>query len=1147
MILNPYRTLLWLCLLFFVCDPVVAQPTKSYADHSVLSQGWWSRWAVNETGIQQITFDQLVAAGVPLPLESSKIRVFGNGGQVLPENTSDSRVDDLAEVACQIVDHGDGFINSANDYLLFYATGPVTWTFNPLILDFKHQVNYYNNSSCYFINVSAVAGKRVVADTVVTAMADRQLFHFQDYVYHEKDELNLLKSGKVWYGEKFSGASAYTFPFSFPNISDTDSVIVKTGLSARSGDTSYFEISAWGQSGSVMITKVDANVNAEYAKSSLSAFAFLPDNDECVLSITYNPIEANSTGWLNDIEVIATRLLRFTGGQSGFRNTQSVLPGVIQYNLTDLNPQCCLWNVTDPWGCKSVPLDVSAPDGSFKRVGGVLEEFVLFDGTSFLTPVFVENIQNQDLHNTGTPDMVIVTHPDFKTQADRLAAFHQTNDGLEVMVVEPQIIYNEFSSGMQDPAAIRDFMRMMYVRAGEDSIEAPRYLLLFGDGSYDMKDRLEPNTNFIPTYQTLNSVLPTSSFVSDDFFGLLGDNEGLNASGAMDIGIGRLPVGTATEARVMVDKILRYSSPVDLLPPSSHPSPNQISNFADWRNSVTFLADDEDGNLHFRQAETLAGIVDSLIESFNYTKIYLDAYMQDDTPLGDRYPGAHDALRDRAAKGSLIINYTGHGGETGLAEERIFEISDVAEWQNYMNLPVFITATCEFSRYDNPAESSAGEHLLLSPVGGVIAMLSTTRVAYAHSNMIMNSNLLLAAFEPGASQRLGDMVRLGKVRSGSGVYMQNFTLLGDPAMKLAVPVEKVILESLNGDSLNPGSDTVYAGSQVTLQGFIADAGNNILSDFNGEVSCIMFDKPATVVTLRNDPASISVPFQDQKSVIYEGRASVEQGRFTFIFTLPEDVSFTEGNARLSFYAKTINRDAQGCYDQLALVNDGNDFPGDNQGPEIKLYMNDRGFVNDGITAASVNFIGDLSDDDGINFFGAGIGHDIIMVLDDDFVNPVVLNEYYGPELNNSGKGSLTYPIGNLTEGPHKVWLRCWDVLNYSSEKEISFIVKENNELSMNHVKVMPNPFTHQTTFCFDRNKTQGKQWARLIIRTVDGKTLYENEEQLQPDAGTSLCMPWDGTTGNGSDAPAGLYIYTLKITDETGDVKQFTGLLSKIE
>jgi hypothetical protein len=1119
---------------------------KNYANHSVLAQGQWYRIGVTQTGIHKITYQQMAAMGFTVPVESEKIRIFGNGGAMLPERAGSDVPDDLVQISIYVEDHGDGMLDQPDDHILFHAQGPVVWTFDTVNHNFTHQQHLYSDFICYFINVSGDAGLRVESVPAIFDSLSIPVHTSHEHLLHERDSLNLIKSGKLWFGEVFKEQLSYTFHFDLPDIVTPDTFRITTVLVARALDSNFFHINAWNSNSKLFIDKVAPNVNTDYARIGTSSIQAVALNENLSVTITYDPPDQNAMGWLNYIRVNARRALKFNGGQMAFRNYSTWRKGTAAYTVSGLQSHCRLWKVTDPARVKEIAFTPGGNDGVFQWNADTLHEFVAFDGQQFFTPAFIEPVINQDLHAAGFPDMVIVVHPEFRQEAERLAAFRRNNDGLDVLVLEPQTIYNEFSSGMQDPTAIRDFMRMLYVKADGDSTLAPRYLLLFGGGSYDMKDRISPNSNFIPTFQTWNSTTPTGSFMSDDYFGLLDEGEGLNAAGRLDIGIGRLPVITPAEAKIIVDKILRYNSPVDLLPASQNPLATQISNFGGWQNIITFIADDEDGNLHFKQAETLQRLVDSLTGVFNMEKIYLDAYPQVRNSSGTWYPDVNEALNRRVEKGALLINYTGHGGETGLAEEKILEVGDIEKWSNYYNMPVFITATCEFSRFDNPGHRPAGEYILFNPGGGSAAIFSTTRVAYAHSNMIINTNILKAALQTGVSHRLGDIMRLGKNMSGTGVYIQNFALLGDPAMKLAIPDLYVATLAINGDSISGAGDTVWAGELVSVTGCITDAEGLICQDFTGEVEIIIFDKPSLHFTLANDPPkSYVAPFTIQSDVLHKGRASVTGGHFTYSFTLPRDVSFREGKGKISYYAKSMDRTASGYYNQIIPSNSGNTSAGNGEGPGINLFLNNRGFSPGGITRRNPLFIADIYDEDGINFFGAGLGRDILAVFDDDFANPVSLNEYFIPTLDDSRQGTVLFPLVNLAEGPHKIWLRAWDVLNYSSEAELHFIVRTNQELSLNHVQAYPNPFSSSIAFCFDRNKTNIREWADINIWTVDGRLIHSMERTFSASDPTSACMYWDGNGINAAPVPQGIYIFTLTLTDATGSFLRKSGKVTK--
>jgi hypothetical protein len=412
-----------------------------------------------------------------------------------------------------------------------------------------------------------------------------------------------------------------------------------------------------------------------------------------------------------------------------FRDPRSVGPGrITSFTMNNAVDNLELWDVSDLTDVKSVQMNKTGDQCTFKRTTDKLTELVAFDGTSFLTPVMGEKVENQNLHGTGNYDMILITHPEFAEQAQRLAMLHNNKGDVSVAVVSLPEIYNEFSSGIQDITAIRDFMKMLYDR-GSGSAQ-PKYLLLFGSASYDVKDRISNNSCFIPTFQSDNSVRPVSSFLSDDYFGLLDDGEGANqTSGLVDVASGRLPVRTQEQAKTVVDKIERYLS-------------NASPTHGDWRNSMVIIADDGNKNEHFDNAEKVANYIAENNPVFNVEKIYFDAFRQQSSPGGKRYPDVNREIITRVQKGALLTNYVGHGSEVGWADERVLEIADILAWTNYDRMGIFFTATCEFSRFDDPSLTSAGELVFLNPKGGAMSMITTTRLAFSSHNDALNMSFI---------------------------------------------------------------------------------------------------------------------------------------------------------------------------------------------------------------------------------------------------------------------------------------------------------------------------------------------------------------------------------------------------------------------
>ncbi|MBA3707031.1 MAG: type IX secretion system sortase PorU, partial [Bacteroidetes bacterium] len=702
----------------------------------------------------------------------------------------------------------------------------------------------------------------------------------------------------------------------------------------------------------------------------------------------------------------------------------------------------------------------------------------------------------------------------------QLAAYHENIDKLSTVVITPQQIYNEFSSGAQDISAIRDFVKMFYDKA-KNANEMPQYLLLFGDGSYDNKKRFGNNTNFIPTYQSDNSSTLIYSYVSDDFYGLLDDSEGLfspnSTADVVDIGIGRFPVKSKSEAQAAINKILNYTKTG--LPPNT--TNNGCSNqsfsspFGDWRNTVCLVGDDEDMDLHLDQADQLATLIDTTYDDYNIDKIYLDAYQQESTPGGKRYPDVNDAINKRVEKGCLILNYTGHGGEVGLAHERVVEVSQINKWDNINNMPLIFSATCEFSRFDDPERTSAGEYAFLNPNGAAIALFTTVRLVFASPNFTLNQHFYEAAFEPinGKMPRLGDLYYYMKNQTGgNSVNSRNFTLLGDPALTLAYPKYNISTDTVNAMAVSSsGSDTLKALSTVTVSGYIRDKQNNVLSGYSGVLYPTVYDKPQNIITLSND-GSDSPPrtFSLQKNILYKGKVSVTNGYYKFSFVVPKDIAYQFGIGRISYYAENGSEDAQGNYEKVIIGGSNDLAPVDVNGPDVSLYMNDAKFVFGGLTNENPDLFAILQDVNGINTVGNGIGHDLTAVLDANTENAVVLNDYYQADMNSYKSGTLRYRYSDLSEGKHTLKLKVWDVYNNSSESYTEFVVAKSAELALSHVLNYPNPFTTKTQFYFEQNQCCQLLNVQVQVFTISGKLVKSIATYVHAEGFRSEPIEWDG-------------------------------------
>ncbi|HLG36217.1 MAG TPA: type IX secretion system sortase PorU, partial [Bacteroidia bacterium] len=1067
--------------------------------------------------------------------------VYGSGGGMLPFANSIPRNDDLVENAIYVSGESDGSFGSG-DYVLFYGKGQLKWNYSSADSLFHHRDNYYSDTTYYFITADAGLGSRIQLQYSATQPATNFVNTFNDFKLHEVDLMNCVKSGKEWYGEGFDPVNTTKdINVSFPNIVTSNPVCMRSDVLARTVSTPPGSSFNFYINGFPVLTQTVSPVPDLYygpcANESISNTCFNVASSDFTARMIFNPLSSSSQGWLNYLEFNAMRQLSMYNTQMEFRNAACTGAGNIsEFTVSGVGPSNIVWDVTDPVNVRRQQGTFSGSNFVFRVPTDSLREFISFSGSFFLTPRPVGAVQNQNLHSVMSADLVIVTHPLFLTEAQRLGKHHHTHDAMTVAVVTPEQIYNEFSSGSQDVSAIRDFMRMLYNR-NLNNVLLPKYLLLFGDGSYDNKYRIYNNTNFVITYQSDNSLNPTSTFISDNFFGYLDSTEGNWADGdisaLVDIGIGRLPVKTVAEATSAVDKIINYATNgVNSTNPANCNS--ATTGFGEWRNIVTFIADDEDGGTHLVQAESLATKVDTTYPWYNIDKIYFDAYQQISTPGGERFPDAEQAFLQRVQRGNLLDTYIGHGGEIGLAHERVLTIEGINSWTNFNRLACFLTATCEFTRVDDPERNSAGELVFLNPEGGGIALFTTTRLAFSGSNFDLCKSFFKFVFEPynNSMPSLGDIVRL-TMNDYRNLNTKNFLLIGDPAMKLAYPRYNIATTEINNVVISATPDTLKALTRVTVSGEIRDDNGQLMTGFNGVLIPSVYDKTATYYTLGNNPGnSPIIPFKLRNKILFKGKATVANGKFTFKFIMPKDISYDYGIGRISYYAYNGVTDAKGYYDNIIIGGFGSDTTvvDDKRGPQIKLFMNDEKFVSGGITNDNPSVYAVISDESGINTTGNGIGHDMTVFVNDKSYK---VNDFFETDLDSSNKGKLNFPLALLSEGRHTLRLKAWDIFNNSSETTIDFYVSASKEITLQHVYNYPNPFTTHTRFIFEHNRACVPMSVQVQIFTVTGKLIKTIDKHMVCDGFRNDDLVWDGRDDYGDKIGRGIYIYRLRI--ETAD------------
>lgn len=1095
-----------------------AATQHAYANHSVLKSGEWYKVRIDTSGIFKITYEDLNTMGFDVGGNPANIALFGNGGGILPEKNNSPRADDLTQIPIKVVDGGDGSFDPG-DYLLFYGEGPVQVKYSTFTGHFLHQNNYYDNYSYYFITLLNQPGKRIQEEQTTTDSPTREVTDFMDYAWHEIDKENIGAVGRTWYGEVFDFNLKQSFSFHFPNIVQEPDAYFYINMASHATSVNSLSISMNGVLQKTLPLSKILSDGYEIGKQRHTDFTFTPKSDHLTLTLEYNRVDATSVGYLDYFDINVRRRLIFTGNQMAFRNVFSSA-GIARYHLQNASG-ITLWDITNPLDAQRVIMQTAGGNATFSLHAEGVKQFIAFNGSQYFHPEFVEKVPNQDLHSVKNIDFLIITYPKFMKQAQRLADFHRNKDKMKVYITTPAKIYNEFSSGSQDITAIRDFAKMIYDRS--DAGNELKYMLLFGDASYDYKDRLPDNTNFVPCWESVNSLNTVNSIASDDYFGYLDDGEGTGTHDKVDIGIGRFPVTSEEEAKNAVDKCIHYATA----------SPEVMG---PWRNELTFLADDEDNNHHLKDAETLTSFLDSEYPVYNIDKIYVDAYKQISTPSGQRAPEVNSAINNKIDHGTLIFNYSGHGGEIGLGHEAFVQIADIQSWTNYDKLTVFITATCEFTRYDDPSRTSAGELVFLNPHGGGIALFTTSRATYASANLALNYALYnnnLFKKTDGEYPCFGDAIRLSKKSGGDND--KKFVLIGDPALRMNYPQLHEQTTEVNNKVVNVNNpDTLQALSNVTVKGIITDDQGNKQTQFSGTIYPTVFDKQTAVLTLGTDAGSSPTTFYMWKSILFKGQAPVTNGDFSFDFMIPKDIGYNYGVGRISYYFTNDTLDGNGYYENIIVGGYNKNAASDLKGPVINLFMNDVTFKPDDVTNENPKLFAQISDESGINTTGNGIGHDIIAKIDDDPHWTFNLNDYYVASEGDFKKGTITFPFNNVPNGEHHLSLKVWDIYNNSSIATLPFVVTSSEDFVITDLLNRPNPVTDYTEFVFQHNQPGVDLKVEIQVFQLNG-TLVKTMHTITHSVGfQSEPLRWDCTTDNHQKIGRGMYVYQLIATNPDG-------------
>ncbi|WP_339832684.1 type IX secretion system sortase PorU [uncultured Altibacter sp.] len=1137
--------------------------------NSVLATGNWYKFKIEETGVYRVDKSFLSDLGMNTDgIDPKNLKIYGHGGKALSQLNADNEPIDLPETAIQVIGEEDGSFD-AGDFILFYGIGIKGY-------DAQNDTNEnpYADESYYYVTADGSPGKRVQTMTEPTAPATNPpITVFHDYKFFEENEESPSKVGRRWFGNRFDIENEQSFEFSFQNIVSGVPLHIKVKAAAAAENTTSMAVTINGSSVNPLVfssTGQTLLISTASFDTQLDQVIIPASGETVTVDLTYNNGgNPSSIGYLDYISVEALRQLVGVDGQLQFRNNSvRTLSGISEYQIGNASQFSQIWDVTYPEAISAKQNEGSSPSMAFKAVMGELRTYVAVNPNDYYVPSKgnVTRVANQNLKGTifsdgsgnfKDVDYLIVTAPFLIQPALRLANLHQTVNGLNVKVVTTDRIYEEFNSGKQDIAAIRNFVRYVYENASSPD-KRLKYLCLLGDTSVDYKNRFANNNNIVPTFHTLLSTSSSNSFMSDDYFGNLDSNEGTIGGEVpipftndrfididkLDIAVGRMIADEVLVANQLVDKVENYLSK---------------SSYGNWRTNFVLISDDVDEEYEYEDLEVnldrLGDTISAQKPFINVKKIHSDAYQQESSAGGDRYPEVKEAIKNAIEVGALVVNYFGHGGEDGLAKEFIYTKDVATGLRNKDRYPCIITVTCEFTKFDNPFRVTAGELTFWNREGGAISLITTTRSIFVSLGVEFNQKLASQLFGFGTTDYNTPAESLRRSKNNISNNLRRVVFyIGDPALHLAFPAPEVRLTELNGVPIGQATDTLKALGRVRMKGEVVDESGALLSNYNGIVEVKLFDKNVQRQTLGNDGVRDNPPngpllilnFTTLGEILFNGQATATNGVFEFEFVMPRDTQIPIGTGRLSLYSQENGAlvDQTGYNLDLKVGGLNENAAEDNEGPLIRLFMNDESFVSGGITNDSPILIAKLEDENGINT-ASGIGHDMIAILDGDEANPFVVNEYYQAEVDDFTKGKATYRLRDLEEGLHTLTFKAWDVYNNSSTAEIQFIVAGDESLEITRVLNYPNPFVNYTEFWFNHNRPFEPLEVQVQVFTVTGKVVWTKNQIVTTDGFLSRDIVWNGLDDFGDKIGKGVYVYkiTVKSTLTNQRVEKFEKLV----
>lgn len=1136
-----------------------------------LVQGTFYKIRIPSTGIYRLGVAQLRAAGIPVDqVDPRDLRIYGNGGTMLPENPADSRYTALQENAIEVIGEQDGRWNDG-DMAIFYAQGP--HGFNVFknsrgsgngYTEYRDDssanlINIYEDAAYYYINFDKGRGKRVQPQQSLNQSPQKIFQTYDEYQYLNEEKINLAATGRIWVGDAIAQPRKLNFN-TLEDIPINSEIRLRTRVAAaRSAGNSLI----------LNINNKQERIFNFYANSATAQFhthsVSISSEGGRSLSLEYVPnLSNNPLGsiFFDYAEIQYQQPLTYSGGTRFYRNygVKEGKGGVYEFQLSSSVTPQRIWNITDRANIETPELRTEGNKFSWKYQANsnfFNNEFVAFSLDNLPEPQFIGRVENQDLHSLQDIDYLIISDPQLQSQARRLLDYHQKNSGFSTAMVSPQEIYNEFSSGSQDISAIRDFILFL----NEKSTRKVQYVLIVGDTSYDYRNRLKKNAIVVPAYQSEFSSDAKTSFVSDDFFVTLSPYRyGSYYYNLPDLPIGRLIAGSVQEARLLVDKTLAYY----------HDSLTGKNSFGDWQMRFSFAVDDDDTNdgagggtpFDVLMEKTLRDKFEAgeELKEYHIKKIYADAFQSISTSGGQRYPIVNQLIENSFSSSNFLM-YFGHGGVNGWAQERIFTKEEGDRLNNFNRLfqrfPVVSTVTCDFTTWDDPGQSSLGEEVIKNPRGGSALMLASSRAIGIMYGVNYSDAFIKDVFSLVNENEFGTIGQASlraKIQMGLYLDHQKVNLLGDPAMRISRPARQIQIESVTPPN------QLRALDFVVVKGFVKKQDGTKDTEFNGNMSLNLFDKKIRRRTLNNDGNQGVMEYQEEKDPMVKTATKVINGDFVAEFYLPKDIDFSIGEGRMLLYAENGQKDVF----QNQSLNIGGVNPNgiqDNHPPRVSLFMNNTSFVNGGITDSNPTLLACLTDETGINSTGTGLGHDITVQLDDKVIDTRILNEFYtagegnsciNPNMKEYQKGSVAYPLRGMSPGKHKLTFKVWDINNNSATASLDFIVRDQRieGLQMDKLMNWPNPFTDRTYIQFEHNcdapldtLVQIYSVTGRLVRSI--RSLVSSAPYMDGYRTDRTAIEWDGKDDFGDTVGKGTYIYKVKIQGQ--DANRCKGTAEGVE